>query len=72
MFCVPQKFGPRSDSWGDAGFVPEDVQLTGVCGPRRRIDFGEGWIVGVIEALALEFRYLDLLLNNGLLQLYTL
>ena len=68
MFCVPQKFGLRSDSWGDAGVV----QFTGAHGPRRRIDFGKGWIVGVIEALALEFRYLDLLLNNGLLQLYTL
>ena len=27
---------------------------------------------GIIEALTLKFRYLDLLLNNGLLQLYTL
>jgi hypothetical protein len=68
MFCVRQKLVLRPDSSGDAGRVPilGDIESVSPCG---RSDFGQ---VNTVRAVTLEFRYLDLLLNDGLLQLSSL
>jgi hypothetical protein len=42
------------------------IDFPDTCGLRGRSNCGE--VGEIVEALAFEFRYLDLLFNNGLLQ----